>query len=99
MRLLLISLCLSLTTLTLTAMGREFSHSRELPPLRLAAADLDAILLKTHALIAAANGPLAEQESARHAPHQLHVLRGRRDTGRGREVVRRDTQGGLCEPC
>ena len=65
MRLLLISLCLSLTTLTLTAMGREFSHSRELPPLRLAAADLDAILLKTHALIAAANGPLAEQESAR----------------------------------
>src|SRR5438093_5633598 len=65
MRLLLISLCLSLTTLTLTAMGREFSHSRELPPLRLAAADLDAILLKTHALIAAANGPLAEQEFAR----------------------------------
>ena len=65
MRLLLISLCLSLTTLTLTAMGREFSHSRELPPLRLAAADLDAILLKTHALIAAANGSLAEQESAR----------------------------------
>jgi hypothetical protein len=65
MRLLLISLCLSLTTLTLTAIGREFSHSRELPPLRLAAADLDAILLKTHALIAAANGPLAEQESAR----------------------------------
>ena len=65
MRLLLISLCLSLTTLTLTAMGREFSHSRELPPLRLAAADLDAILLKTHALIAAANGRLAEQESAR----------------------------------
>src|SRR5438046_948359 len=65
MRLLLISLSLALTTLTLTAMGREFSHSRELPPLRLAAADLDAILLKTHALIAAANGPLAEQESAR----------------------------------
>jgi hypothetical protein len=65
MRLLLISLCLSLTTLTLTAIGREFSHSRELPPLRLAAADLDAILLKTHGLIAAANGPLAEQESAR----------------------------------
>src|SRR5882724_12181856 len=65
MRLLLFRLCLSLTTLTLTAMGREFSHSRELPPLRLAAADLDAILLKTHALIASANGPLAEQESAR----------------------------------
>src|SRR6267378_5104466 len=65
MRLLLISLCLSLTTLTLTAMGREFSHSRELPPLRLAAADLDAILLKTHSFIDAANGPSGEQDSGR----------------------------------
>jgi hypothetical protein len=65
MRLLLISLCLSLTTLTLTAMGREFSHSRELPPLRLAAADLDAILLKTHSFIDASNGPSGEQDSGR----------------------------------
>ena len=65
MRLLLISLCLSLTTLTLTAMGREFSHSRELPPLRLAATDLDAILLKTHSFIDASNGPSGEQDSGR----------------------------------
>src|ERR1700756_3122226 len=65
MRLLLISLCLSLTTLTLTAMGREFSHSRELPPLRLAAADLDAILLKTHSFIDASNGPSEERDSGR----------------------------------
>src|SRR6266446_2892127 len=61
----LISVCLTLATLTLSAEGREFSHSRDLPPLKLAATDLDTILLKTHALIAAANGPLAEQESAR----------------------------------
>jgi len=61
----LISVCLSLTTLTLSAKVGEFSQSRDLPPLKLAAADLDAILLKTHALIAAANGPLAEQEFAR----------------------------------
>jgi hypothetical protein len=65
MRLLLISLCLSLTTLTLTAIGREFSHSRELPPLRLAAGDLDAILLKTHSFIDASNGPSGEQDSGR----------------------------------
>jgi hypothetical protein len=46
-------------------MGREFSHSRELPPLRLAATDLDAILLKTHSFIDASNGPSGEQDSGR----------------------------------
>ena len=61
----LFSVCLSLVTITLSVKGAEFSHSRDLPPLKLAAADLDTILHKTHALIAAANGPLAEQESAR----------------------------------
>jgi hypothetical protein len=61
----LISLCLSLTTLTLSAKVREFSQSRALPPLKLAAADLDTILHKTQALIAAANGSAGEQESAR----------------------------------
>ena len=66
MRLLvLISLCLSLTTLTLSAKVREFSQSRDLPPLKFAAADLDTILHKTQALIAAANGSAGEQESAR----------------------------------
>jgi hypothetical protein len=62
---LLVSVCLSLTTLTLSAKGGEFSQSRDLPSLKLAAADLDTILHKTHALIAAANGPAAEQGSAR----------------------------------
>src|SRR5882762_7255889 len=61
----LISVCLSLTTLTLSARVGEFSKSRDLPPLKLAAADLDTILHRTQALIAAANGPSAEQESAR----------------------------------
>jgi hypothetical protein len=56
---------LTVATLTLSAEGREFSHGRDLPPLKLAAADLDTILQKTHALIATANGPLAEHESAR----------------------------------
>lgn len=56
---------LLLATLTMSAQGREFSHNRDLPPLKLAAADLDSILLKAQSLIAAANGPLAEQESAR----------------------------------
>jgi hypothetical protein len=62
---LLVSVCLSLTTLTLSAKGGEFSRSRDLPPLKLAAADLDTILHKTQALIAAANGPVAAQESVR----------------------------------
>ena len=61
----LISLCLSLTTLTLSATVGEFSQSRDLPPLKLAATDLDTILHKTQALIAAANGPSAKQESVR----------------------------------
>jgi hypothetical protein len=60
----LISLCLSLAITSLFAKSSEFSQTRDLPPLRLAAADLDTILHKTHALIAAANGPVTEQESA-----------------------------------
>jgi hypothetical protein len=61
----LISVCLTLAITTLSANGPEFSHNRDLPPLKLAAADLDTILLKTHSLIAAANGPLGERDSAR----------------------------------
>src|SRR5437773_11700777 len=61
----LISVCLSLTATSLCGYGAEVSHSRDLPPLRLAAADLDTILHKTHSVIAAANGPSAEQESVR----------------------------------
>ena len=66
MRLRILSaVCLSLATITLSVKGAEFSRNCDLPPLKLAAADLDTILHKTHALIGAANGPLAEQESAR----------------------------------
>jgi len=42
----------------------EFSQSRDLPPLKLAANELDAILNKTHSLIDVANGP-AGQDSSR----------------------------------
>jgi hypothetical protein len=61
----LIGSCLSLGITSLSAKSGEFSQNRDLPPLRLAAADLDVILHKTQALIAAANGPAAEQDSAR----------------------------------
>jgi hypothetical protein len=65
MRLRLIGVWLSLVTTSLSAKGAEFSQSRYLPPLRLAASDLDTILLETQSLIAAANGPSGEQDSAR----------------------------------
>jgi hypothetical protein len=58
----LISVCLSLSTISLSAKGAEFSHERDLPPLTLAAADLDNILLKAQSLIAAANGSPGEQD-------------------------------------
>jgi hypothetical protein len=57
--------CLSLATMTLSAKDAEFSRNRDLPPLKLAAADLDTILQKTHSLIAAANSPSSEQDFAR----------------------------------
>jgi hypothetical protein len=46
-------------------MSGEFSQNRDLPPLRLAAADLDVILHKAQAVIAASNSPVTEQEPAR----------------------------------
>lgn len=55
------TLCLSLTTTSLFARNAEFSEIRDLPPLRLASTDLDAVLQKTHLLIAAANGPAVGQ--------------------------------------
>ena len=61
----LISVCLSLATTWGIAKNTDFTQSRNLPPLRLAAADLDTILLRTQALIAEANGPSGEQDSAR----------------------------------
>src|SRR5438094_635872 len=56
----LLSVFLSLAT-TSFSNRTQFSHDRDLPPLKLAAADLDTILRKTQSLIAAANGPSGEQ--------------------------------------
>ena len=61
----LISLCLSLVAPPLFAKNGEFSEHRTLPPLKLSAADLDAVLHKTQAFIASANGSAGDQESAR----------------------------------
>ncbi len=61
----LCGVCLSLATMTLSAKGAEFSRNRDLPPLKLAATNLDTILLKTHSLIATVNGPSNEQHFAR----------------------------------
>jgi len=58
----LISVCLSLSAISLLAEGAEFSHERDLPPLTLAAADLDNVLRKAQSLIAAANGPPGQQD-------------------------------------
>jgi hypothetical protein len=63
--LILTSLCLSLATTSLTAKTAEFSENRNLPPLKLSAADLDAALHKTQAFVASANGSPEDQESAR----------------------------------
>jgi hypothetical protein len=52
----LLSVSLSLAT-TSVSNGAEFSQSRDLPPLKLAANELDAILTETHSVINAANGP------------------------------------------
>jgi hypothetical protein len=61
----LITLCLSVATASLAANNREFSENRDLPPLKLAAADLDTILHNTQTFIARANGPTGDRESAR----------------------------------
>jgi hypothetical protein len=66
MRLLVfISLCLSLAILSLSAKSKKFLQTRDLPPLKLAATDLDTIFRKTQGLITAANGPVPEQDVAR----------------------------------
>jgi hypothetical protein len=52
----LLSICLSLATMSVSN-GAESSQVRDLPHLKMGATDLDAILLETHTLIDAANGP------------------------------------------
>jgi hypothetical protein len=48
--------CVSLAATSLLN-GVQVSETRDLPPLKLAASGLDAILSKTHSLVGAANGP------------------------------------------
>ena len=59
----LLTVCVSLAATSLLN-GAQFSETRELPPLKLAASELDAILIKTHSFVEAANGS-AEQGSSR----------------------------------
>ena len=54
-----------LTTSLLSVTTTEFSENRPLPPLKMSAADLDAILRKVHAFVATANGLAADDHSAR----------------------------------
>lgn len=56
MRLAVLSICGLLAT-TLLSAGEEFSRIRDLPPLKMGATDLDAILLKTRPLIDPGNSP------------------------------------------
>src|SRR2546430_4994731 len=56
-------ICMSLAATSLSNVA-EFSQTRDLPPLKMAASELDTILIKARSIIDAANGPLA-QESGR----------------------------------
>ena len=87
----LISVCLSLATTWLIAKTTEFTQSRKLPPLRLAAADLDTILLRTQSLIAEANGPSSEHDSGRESV-KLGI------GGREIEIPHLSTASGLAFP-
>jgi hypothetical protein len=54
--------CASLAATSLSN-GAEFSQTRDLPPLKMAARELDAILIKAHSVIDAANGPPGQESS------------------------------------
>jgi hypothetical protein len=54
--------CASLAATSLSN-AAEFSQTRDLPPLKMAARELDAILIKAHSVIDAANGPPGQESS------------------------------------
>ena len=56
MRLIVLLSGCGLLATTFLATGEEFSKIRDLPPLKMGAPNLDAILLKTHSVIDVANG-------------------------------------------
>jgi len=60
----LLTVCLSLAPTSLLN-GAQFSKTRDLPPLKLAASELDAILTMIHSFIEAANAPEAEEGFSR----------------------------------
>jgi hypothetical protein len=69
----LLSVCVSFATTSLCN-GDEFSQVRDLPPLKMGATDLDAILLKTHSLIDAANGSEdLGREAVKVVIHSQHI--------------------------
>ena len=53
-------ICMSLAATSLSNVA-EFSQTRDLPALKMAASELDTILIKARSIIDAANGPLAQQ--------------------------------------
>jgi len=59
----LVSICVSLGTTSL-CYGAQSSEIRDLPPLKIGATDLDAILIKAHSFIEEANGPEAGEGSS-----------------------------------
>ena len=60
------SICVSLGTTSL-CYGAQSSEIRDLLPLKMGATDLDAILIKAHSFIEAANGPEAGEGSSQEA--------------------------------
>ena len=54
--------CASLATTSLSN-AAEFSQTRDLPPLKMAAGELDAILIKAHSVVDTANGPPGQESS------------------------------------
>jgi hypothetical protein len=55
----LLSGCLGFVAISVLN-GAQFSETRDLPPLKLSASELDAILSKTHSFVDAANGPAGQ---------------------------------------
>jgi hypothetical protein len=50
----------------------QFSETRDLPPLKLAASELDAILSKTHSFVNAVNGPPGEDSTRESVKIDIH---------------------------
>jgi hypothetical protein len=74
----LLIVCVSFAT-TLLSNGAEFSETRDLLPLKLAALDLDTILLKTHSVIAAVNGPFGRATFSSEECESLRSRQSHRD--------------------